>query len=176
MFTQDKTNEELQEMVRALAWNDAFGCYTRGGFEKIIWPEIAERARWIIYFDLDNIHYLNEINHGYEAVDAMVHRAFGSLRWTDYVASQFKSGDEFLVCLVESDQRSAFSGQQSSDQREKIDPNAVAERLIDALMREGLTATFAIVPVTSTNLLKNVKPAIDQVFALKKSRPGGGER
>jgi hypothetical protein len=169
MFSQQKSNEELQAMVRALSWNDAFGCFTRAGFEKVIWPEIAERARWIIYFDLNNIHHLNEAHGGYDAVDGMVHRAFSSLRFTDFVAGQFKSGDEFLVCLTE-----AVSLQQSAsgEQRERLDPYAVKDRLIDALQREGLTATFAIVEVTSNDLLANVKPAIDEVYSAKKSRGG----
>jgi GGDEF domain-containing protein len=168
---KERSNEELQALVRALAWNDAFGCYTRAGFEKMVWPEIADRARYIIYFDLDNVHELNDLHKGYDVVDAMVNQVFSSLRLSDYVAGQFKSGDEFLVCLVESDQRP-----DGIDLRETIDPYVVQDRLVDALRKVGLTATFAVVPVTSPNLLANVKPAIDVVYALKKSRFGGGGR
>lgn len=162
---KERNSKELNELVRALAWNDAFGCYTRAGFEKIVWPEIAERARWIIYFDIDDMHALNEANGSYDAVDGMIHQAFGSLRFTDHVASQFKSGDEFLVCLTDDSPQSPII-----DQREQLDPHAMTYRLIDALKKVGLTATFAIVQVTSLDLLANVKPAIDQVFIAKQNR------
>jgi len=66
---------QLEELVNSLAWNDGYGCYTRAGFEKLIWPTIAETARWIIFFDIGNMHDLNEI-HGH-------------------------SGDEFIICVTD---------------------------------------------------------------------------
>jgi hypothetical protein len=171
MIPEESDKEELQALVRALAWNDAFGCYTQAGFAKVVWPEIAERARWIIYFDLDDIHALNAAHGGYEAVDRMVNLGLSVLRWTDLVAAQVKSGDEFLVCMVESD-----SLVLDHEQRQKLDPQALKDRLSDSLKKAGLAATFAIVPVVSPDLAANLKPAIDQVFAAKSSRPAGGRR
>lgn len=172
MFPQDeKSKEELQRQVRELSWNDAFGCYTRLGFEKVIWPGIVDDARWLIFFDLDHIHELNEKHGGYDAVDAMVKLGLSVLRWTDLVAAQVKSGDEFLVCMVESDQQSA-----SSEQRERLDPEALVRRLSDSLKKAGLSATFSIVPVVSPDLMTNLKPAIEDVYIQKQARPGGGGR
>jgi hypothetical protein len=149
MFPQkERTQKELDQLVHALAWNDAFGCYTRAGFEKMIWPEIADKARWII------------------PADAMIKQALASLRLMDYVAGQWKSGDEFLICLTQNDHPV------ESGQRERLDPQSMMNRLIDALKKQGMSATFAIVPVISSDLVANVKPAVDQVYAAKKQRGG----
>jgi len=172
---KEETKEDLQKLVRELSWNDAFGCYTQRGFEKMIWPGIAEDARWLIFFDLDNIHALNEMHGGYDPVDAMVKLGLSVLRWTDLVAAQVKSGDEFLVCMTESDPQSAV-GSRQLDQREGLDPERLKERLSNSLKLAGLSATFSIVPVISADLMTNLKPAIDDVYAQKKSRPGGGRR
>jgi len=163
--------DESQAKVRTLVWNDAFGCYTRVGFEKEIWPEIAERARYIIYFDIDGLHAINAAHGSYDPADAMIKLGFSVLRWTDYVASQLKSGDEFFVCMVEGDQQAEIGGQ-----REKLDPQALVTRLRNSLKLAGLmSATFAIA-VISADLMTNLKPAIDQVYAAKNSRPGGAGR
>jgi len=160
-----RTQQELDDLVRTLAWNDGFGCYTRAGFEKMIWPEIADRAKFIIYFDVDGMHALNELYGSYEPADAMIKHTLSLLRLTDYVAGQWKSGDEFLICLAEDQQLSPVSGQ-----RESLDPQAMMERLIGELKKQGMTATFAIVPVISRELVTNIKPAVDQVYAAKKAR------
>ena len=170
MFPQkERDQKELQDLVRALAWNDEFGCYTRQGFKKLIWPEIEEDARWIVYFDVDGVHAINEATRGYEAFDAMMKQALATLRLTDYVACQVKSGDEFAVCLTES------KTQREGELRQTLDPQAVKERLIEALKKQGLTATFAIVPVVSREFLVNLKPAVDQVYQAKNAR-GTGRR
>ena len=168
---KERSKEESDALIRAMAWNDGFGCYTRAGFEKMIWPEIAERARWIVYFDIDDIHALNKKFGSYDPVDAMVKAALSVVRITDYVAGQWKSGDEFLVCLTEEKQL-AFSDQLlgSSELRVEIDPLAVVNRLEDALKREGLSATFAVVPVTSRDLRATMKPAVDMVYQGKEQR------
>jgi len=165
MFPQKvRTENELSVLVRDLAWNDGFGCYTRNGFEKLIWPEIADRARYIIYFDVDGMHALNDLYQGYDVADAMIKRALAILRLTDYVAGQWKSGDEFLICLTEA------GPAMDNDQRLELDPRGMMERLIDELKKQGMSATFAIVPVISMDLAANVKPAVDQVYAAKKER------
>jgi len=167
MFPQkERTPEESDTLIRALAWNDAFGCYTRAGFEKLIWPEIADRARWIIYFDIDGMHAINKAHKSYDPADAMIKQALAILRLTDYVAGQWKSGDEFLICLIDGGPRSAVS-----DQRLRIgDPRKMMERLIDELAKHKMTATFAVVPVISPQLAENVRPAVDQVYAAKEQR------
>lgn len=160
---KERTQKEYQELVRAMAWNDDFGCYTRAGFEHVVWPEILDRARWIIYLDIDGLHAINDAHGGYEYADALIKQVFGILRLTDYIAGQYKSGDEFLICLTEKD----FN---EMGQREVLDPQGMMERLIDALKKHEMSATFAIVPVISHDLVTNVKPAVDQVYAAKKQR------
>jgi GGDEF domain-containing protein len=166
---KDRSQEELNALVRALAWNDGFGCYTRAGFEKLIWPEIAEQARYIVYFDINDVHALNEKFGSYEPVNAMVRQALSIVRLTDYVAAQLHSGDEFLVCLIEvgSGEWEVGSGR---NMRQEIDPRAMVERLEDALRRQGLSAMFAIVPVTSRDLQAVMKPAVELVCQQKKQR------
>ena len=168
MFPQKtRSIEELQELVQVMAWNNGFGCYTRTGFETLVWPEIAERARWFVYFDVDNVHALNEAHGGYDAVDAMIHQCLAILRLTDYVAGQWKSGDEFLICVVETDAAS------TNELRDHMDPETLVRRLTDELKKQGMSASFAIVPVISRDLAKNIEPAIEQVYALKKQRAVG---
>jgi GGDEF domain-containing protein len=158
------STEQLQDLVQQLSWNDGFGCYTRAGFEKLIWPSIADRARWILYFDVDGVHELNEQSGGYEVFDAMMKAVFANIRGSDYVAGQFKSGDEFMVCLTE------------NYHHNPLNPGGMKDRLVEELNRHGLKATFAMVEVTSMDLLENIKPAIDAVHAAKKSRSAAGRR
>lgn len=160
------TLDGCQALIRQMAWNEAFGCFTRFGFEKWVWPQIREQARWIVFFDLDNIHKLNEAHGSYEPVDEMIKLGLSVLRWTDFVAGQVKSGDEFMVCMLD-----PAKHLMRGDQRETLDPHALVGRLKDSLKRAGLSASFAIVPVDpSSDLMTNLKPAIDQVFAQKQSR------
>lgn len=150
--------QELKALAKRLAWNPGFGCYTRLGFETLVWPAIRENARYIVFFDVDGVHHLNEKFNGYEVVDTMIRTVFESLRSTDYVAGQLKSGDEFMIVLCD------------DNRRDHLDPHGLVNRLIKELKRHGLTATFAVVQVTSPDLATNVKPAVEEVYAAKKAR------
>lgn len=150
--------DELKALAKRLAWNSGFGCYTRLGFELLVWPAIREDARWIIFFDVDGVHHLNEKFNGYEVVDTMIRTVFESMRSTDYIAGQLKSGDEFVICMTE------------SKDREETDPAGLVRRLTKELKRHGLTAIFAIAQVTSPDLARNIQPAVDEVVAAKKAR------
>src|SRR5690349_1545958 len=101
MTNNQRIIAQKDELIRQLSWNDGFGCFNRKGFEKMKWPEIASTARHIVYFDVDNMHGLNEKFGGYEPVDAMIRKVLASVRSSDYIAGQWKSGDEFLICLTE---------------------------------------------------------------------------
>jgi GGDEF domain-containing protein len=155
------TYAQLLELNHRLGWNASFGCHNRNGFEHMIWPRIAQEARFIVYFDIDDMHGLNESFGGYGPVDAMIKQVLSALRATDYVAGQWKSGDEFLVCLTE------------SKERPTQDPQGLVDRLTEQLARHGMSATFAIVPVKSLDLNENVQPAVDQVYTAKKARGVG---
>jgi GGDEF domain-containing protein len=159
MMTQNQqTIAAQQALIHKLAWNDGFGCHTRKGFEHVVWPGIAAKARSIVYFDIDGMHALNEKFGSYEPVDAMIRKVLSSVRSSDFVAGQWKSGDEFLICLTENDKHNT------------LDPEGLVRRLTEEFAKVGMSATFAIVPVKSTDLLENVQPAVDQVYEAKKSR------
>lgn len=147
-----------QELIHKLSWNDAFGCYNRKGFEEMRWPEIASTARWIIYFDVDGVHALNEQHGTYAVFDQKIRTVLHALRSTDVVAAQWRSGDEFLVCIRE------------TPDRPTQDPDGLIKRLTEELARQGLTAVFAKQQVLSGFLKENVEPACDQVLELKKAR------
>ena len=135
MSNNQRIIAQQEELIHQLAWNDGFGCYTRKGFEKMKWPEIASQARFIIYFDIDGMHDLNEHYGSYEPVDAMIRGVLTSVRSTDIVAGQWKSGDEFLICLTENDNHKA------------LDPEGFVRRLQAV---EGL-------PVHQRSVLLNLK-------------------
>lgn len=149
---------ELETLLHKISWNAGFGCHNRQGFEHMIWPDIATEARWIIYFDIDGMHALNEKHGGYEPVDAMIRSVLSSVRSSDYLAAQWKSGDEFLVCLTENKEHAP------------LDPEGLVRRLNEEFARHGMSATFAVVPVKSTDLLENIQPAVDRVYEIKKQR------
>jgi GGDEF domain-containing protein len=145
---EDITNNygDLLNLVKALAWNDGYGCYTRQGFEKLIWPSIAEKAKWIIFFDIDHMHDLNE-QHGYEGVNAIIKKSL-AMRESDFMAGQWFSGDEFIVCITDDDAS-----------RDVSNPIEFCMRLSRIFQENGAPSTFAIAPVTSNDLMTNVTPA-----------------
>jgi len=153
------TKIQLEELVKALAWNDGFGCWTRPGFEKYIWPEIADKAEWIIYLDIDNMNALNS-EHGKPAVNAMIKKSL-EMRATDFVAGQWQSGDEFIICITKHHNR-GYS-----------DPSGLCERLSEVFRANGVPATFAIVAVISKDLIKSVEPADELVRVSKNANRRG---
>ena len=153
-----------QELIHKLSWNASMGCHTRAGFEHVVWPEIASRARWLVYFDIDGMHALNEKMGGYAPVDAMIRQVLAAVRASDYVGGQLNSGDEFLICVTASDQR---------PEPDLVTAEGLVDRLVFEFAKLGMSATFAIVPVKSTDLAENVQPAVDQVLDAKKARGVG---
>lgn len=146
-------NGDLQRLVKELSWNDGYGCYTRAGFEKLIWPTIAETTRWIVFFDVDRMHALNE-QHGYEGVNAIIKNSL-SIRGSDVMTGQWFSGDEFIVCIMDNAERG------------ESDPMKFCMRLASIFREKGVTATFAIAPIISRDLLANVVPAMRLVQTAK---------
>jgi GGDEF domain-containing protein len=147
-----------QELIHKLSWSRSFGCYNRTGFEEMKWPEIAASARWIIFFDVDGVHALNEQSGTYEVFDEKMRTVLQALRSTDVVAAQWRSGDEFLVCVRETPERPTQN------------PDGLIKRLMEELAKQGLTATFAKEQVKSMFLKENVEPASDRVLEIKKAR------
>jgi len=140
------TKKQLEEMVQSLAWNEGFGCYNRQGFENWKWPEIEEDARWIIFFDVDDMHELNK-KYGYAGVNAILKKCLAT-RGTDVVAGQWFSGDEFVICVRDGDPK-----------RDESNPIDFCIRLSQVLKENEVSATFAIAPVVSSDISVNVTPA-----------------
>jgi hypothetical protein len=142
----EQSIEQLQALIKSLAWNDGYDCWTRQGFEKLIWPDIESKARWIIFFDIDDMHGLNR-EHSYEGMNAIIKKSL-QLRGSDFMAGQWFSGDEFIVCITDGD-----------NERETSNPIEFAMRLSKIFNENGVPATFVIAPVTSSDLFTNVAPA-----------------
>lgn len=148
-----QTKKELSELVRSMAWNDNYDCYTRAGLEKIIWPQIAGRVRFVIFIDVDDMHNLNETN-GYDRANEIIKKSL-SVRGSDYVAGQWFSGDEVAVFITD------------DPARVNSDPMEMCQRLMDSFRSNGASATFGVVAVTSTDLNLVIKPAFELVQLAK---------
>jgi len=155
---------QQQELIHKLSWDEDYGCHNRKGFELLVWPEIKTQARWLVFFDLDYLHDLNQKMGGYPPVNAMIRQVLETVRSSDHKACRWQSGDELLVVIAETESR-------------KTDDISVAEgmvkRLQEALAAHGMAATFVIEPVKGTDLVENVAPAIEKVFEAKKARGVG---
>lgn len=158
MTPNARTIAQQQELIHRLSWNGNFGCYNRTGFEEMKWPEIAASACWIIFFDVDGVHALNEQSGTYAVFDEKMRTVLQTLRSTDVVAAQWRSGDEFLICVRE------------TPERPTQDPDGLIKRLAEELLKQGLSATFAKEKVRSLALQENVEPASDRVLEIKKAR------
>jgi hypothetical protein len=148
---------QLQSLVERLAWNHSFGCYTKNGFAFYIWPEIAPRVEWIIYFDLDHLHDLNSKFESYAPVDNMIKKVLSILRDTDYIGGQVNSGDEFIICS-------------KGREGERSDPEGLKKRIVEELAKFGMSATFSIKKVSSWDLDEALAPAVAEVKRLKAER------
>lgn len=156
-FIKKQSKKELQALLEQSLWHDGFGCYTKQGFKLLVWPTVAPKARYIIFFDVDGVHEINQATKSYAAFDAMMHKVFSQLRSTDIVAGQVNSGDEFLICISEVEGRT-------------VDPEGLMSRIWELLAEQGLTATYAIIPVQGDNLDLLLAPAVKAVFESKISR------
>jgi len=160
-YMQDLTSDELKVLVKKLAWNRGFGCFTRTGFEEVVWPCIKDQAKWIVYLDIDGMHSLNADFDTYEPVNKMIHEILEITRDTDVKAGQLNSGDEILIVLLETNMRPDMS----------VDaPQRLVGRLVESFSQKNMSATFAIVPVISEDLMKNLEPAVEQVHNIKIKR------
>lgn len=157
----DKLNaQQLEDLVQTLAWNDEYGCYTRAGFEKVIWPKIAQDAKWIAYFDIDDMGRLNE-TYTHAGVNDIIKKCI-TMRASDFLTGQRYSGDEFIICITDND-----------PQRRESNPIELCSRLLEAMRENGISATFAIAPVISDRLVENVEPAVKLVEIAKQENRRG---
>ena len=153
-MTKKLNEQQLEDMVQALAWNDEYGCYTRPGFEKLIWPEISSKAQWIAYFDIDDMGKLNAA-YTHAGVNAIIKKCL-TMRASDFMTGQRYSGDEFIICITD-----------DAPGRRESNPIELCSRLLEAMRENGISATFAIAPVISDHLVENVEPAVKLVEIAK---------
>lgn len=153
--------EELLSLINELAYDNIYGCWTRAGLEHIVWPQIRERARWIIFADLDNLHELNETL-GYEVVNERIQIAVKLLRHTDVpAAGRWFSGDELVWIICQ------------ADDRPPSNPHLAAKRILASFRAVNLSATFGIACVLSFDLAENVLPAANLVQQSKNKNKRG---
>jgi FOG: GGDEF domain len=164
MTSNQRLFAQQLELIHRLSWYPNYGCFNKGGFEYVKWPEIAHKAKWIIYFDVDGVHQINEQHGTYETFNGMMREVLRQLRQTDIVAALYNSGDEFVLCLTEE------SSAGKDDRRTATNPHEVVKKLTEELAKQGLTAIFAVEPVKSILLDENIKPAADRVLAAKRAR------
>lgn len=145
------TKAQALSLLQVMATDQTYGCFSRQGLELVAWPEIADRARFVIFADIDGMHDLNT-KHGYAVVDKRIRNAL-EVRSTDLAATgRWFSGDEIVWVIS------------------RGDPNGMVDRLKATFAKQGLSATFAISKVTSKNLSVSVNKAARQVQALKAAR------
>lgn len=154
-----RTKKELDELVQSLAWNARFDCYTRPGLEQVIWPQIAGTIQFVVFVDVDDMHSLNE-KHGYDGVNEIIKKSL-AVRFSDYVAGQWFSGDEFAI----------FVG--DNPDRVGSDPVELCHRLIDSFRSNGASITLGVSPVASQDLTDVVKPAFEMVQNAKRAGQRG---
>jgi GGDEF domain-containing protein len=144
------TKAELLKELAELKQDKAFGILTRPALE--IEHRKQTQAAAVIFLDLDKIHNLNE-RIGHEAVNRKIKRAV-NIRHDDLLLSgRWYSGDE-LVFLV------------------KGNAPAMAERILNSLKKQGLSATIATAPLTR-QLTKAVEKAKAKVENAKRANARG---
>lgn len=131
------TKKQLLAELEELKNDHAFGILTRPAFE--IEHRKVKAGAAVIFLDLDHIHGLNEAI-GHEAVNEKIKRAI-NIRSEDLILSgRWYSGDELAFVV-------------------KGNAQAVADRLLQSLKENGLSATIAFAP------LGNLKEAIEEAKA-----------
>jgi PleD family two-component response regulator len=126
-LTTTQLNDEILQHYRT---DRAYGCYTRNCLEMEIWPSVAERVRYVVFCDIDQMHRANE-HYGYAGVDRRIKRAINSGRENDIAVARWYSGDELVFLILDGPRMG--------------DPILFVERIQARLRGNGLSATFGIV-------------------------------
>jgi hypothetical protein len=79
------------------------------------------------------------------------------------MAGQWFSGDEFIICITD-----------DAPDRQASNPVEFGARLAETFRNNGVSATFVVAPITSTNLVENVAPAHRLCQKAKKENRRGG--
>ena len=91
----DEQIAELEEKIRELSWDTAYGIWTRGAFLQFC--EVMPRGeRIVVFIDFDEIHLDNQ-EHGYAEVDRRIQAAFSVPFRSSDVVARWYSGDEMVI-------------------------------------------------------------------------------
>ena len=95
IFGFEEEIAELEEKVKALSWDTAYGMWTRGAFLQFC--QVMPRGRrTVVFIDFDEVHIHNR-DHGYTEVDRRIRASFSvPFRSSDLVARWY-SGDEMVI-------------------------------------------------------------------------------
>lgn len=142
--------KQLELLVKQLTTDATYNCLTRQGLELMTWPAVSETAKYAVFCDIDDMHERN-FELGYNEVDARITRSI-NIRSTDiHATARWYSGDEIVWIIGEGD------------------PQGLAARIQSNFKSNGLSATFGIAPITSTDLKQNVDTAAALVQDAKTS-------
>jgi GGDEF domain-containing protein len=127
--------------------DQTYGILTRLGGERS-WNHLSARyaAFEVVFLDLDDLHRLNS-EWGYAEVDRRI-RSVLNFRQEDLVIARWYSGDEIIAIVP------------------KGDGVGFAQRLLNSLQRQQLSATFGVVPALPA-LADAVQRAMQMVMAAK---------
>jgi GGDEF domain-containing protein len=156
MKNKQESIKELQEQVRKLegiieklSTDPSYGIVTRSALELEL-PTVSDRARFLIFLDIDGLHDLNE-RIGHDESNARIRRALHVRAGDVLIRGKWYSGDEIVFILP------------------ACDPEGFLSRLQEGFAAEGLSFTGAAVEYTG-KLNSDVDRAKDIVFAEKRAR------
>jgi GGDEF domain-containing protein len=152
-YTEKIANKD--EAIRQLITDQVFGCLTRQGLELLVGLNVVEGG-FVIFFDINKMHDANT-RYGYAEVDRRIRESL-KVRGSDFTASRWYSGDEFVII---------GSG----------DCKGLERRIQQSFVDNGLSIMSASVEferktITSDILTDNVKILSDNVQDQKKKRDG----
>ena len=95
IFGFEQEIAELEEKVKELSWDTAYGMWTRGAF--LQFSQVMPRGRrTVVFIDFNEVHIHNRA-HGYAEVDRRIRASFSvPFRSSDLVARWY-SGDEMVI-------------------------------------------------------------------------------
>jgi diguanylate cyclase (GGDEF)-like protein len=132
--------------IKQLHLCSSYGCLTRQGVDAQWQRHKNKSNQSLIFLDLDKIHDLNE-KWGYTVVDAKIKASLKCRK--NELLGRWYSGDELIIIVPT---------------QEAL---ATCNRIQNQLENNGLSGTFAIVPINKNN--KHISDAVKKASALVQS-------
>jgi GGDEF domain-containing protein len=142
--------QHRDETIERLSLDPAYGISTRAALD-IRLPLLSDRARFLVFLDIDYLHDLNQKLPGkHDEANQKISRALHVRSEDVLIRARWYSGDEIVIIL---------SG----------DPELFIERLKESFAREGMSATFGFSEYTGDYMADAIK-AKTQVDEAKAAR------